>query len=83
MCVILDEEAHIPPFALNELLPPNTDQYYRYEGSLTTPPCYESVKWTLFKETIEIAEEQVGEKGKRQPCVRSLWLPPAQLFLSI
>ncbi|KAH3751355.1 hypothetical protein DPMN_185909 [Dreissena polymorpha] len=28
-------------------------------GSLTTPPCYESVIWTISHETIEIAEEQV------------------------
>lgn len=37
----------------------NLNMYYRYEGSLTTPPCYESVIWTVFREPIEIAEEQV------------------------
>ena len=33
--------------------------YFRYKGGLTTPPCFESVIWTIFMEPIKISESQV------------------------
>lgn len=33
--------------------------YYTYDGSLTTPPLLECVKWVVFKEPLEVSAAQV------------------------
>lgn len=43
----------------NDLLPANRT-YYRYNGSLTTPPCSEGVKWLLMTAPVELSEAQVA-----------------------
>ena len=45
---------------LQDLMPENTDRYFRYVGSLTTPPCNEAVVWTLFNDAVRISSRQVG-----------------------
>ncbi|KEH16352.1 putative monodehydroascorbate reductase (NADH), Carbonic anhydrase [Medicago truncatula] len=37
----------------------NTTKYYRYMGSLTTPPCSENVTWTVIKEVKSVSQEQI------------------------
>lgn len=43
---------------LQALLPSNQTTYF-YNGSLTTPPCTEEVKWIVFEEPIEMSKEQI------------------------
>ena len=61
-----DATFQINSFELEDLLPENTDVYYRYSGSLTTPDCNQVVVWTLFKETVEISEAQVPASWKKR-----------------
>ncbi|XP_074654779.1 carbonic anhydrase-like [Tubulanus polymorphus] len=39
----------------------NMGNYYRYEGSLTTPPCSENVKWTVFREPLTMSPHQLRQ----------------------
>jgi carbonic anhydrase len=43
---------------IHSLLPQN-QEYYRFNGSLTTPPCSEGVKWIVMKEPLTVSKEQV------------------------
>lgn len=44
----------------NDFLPRDRD-YYKYPGSLTTPPCSEGVRWHVLKDGISVGSEQVTE----------------------
>jgi carbonic anhydrase len=46
------------PFDVAQLLPSNHD-YYLFNGSLTTPPCTEGVRWLVIKEPVSASKEQV------------------------
>jgi carbonic anhydrase len=45
---------------INQLLPKEKD-YYTFNGSLTTPPCTEGVKWVILKQTASISTKQLAQ----------------------
>lgn len=46
--------------SLEVLMPKNTNRYFTYKGSLTTPPCLEVVTWIDFKHPIYLSPRQVS-----------------------
>lgn len=51
---------------------PAARNFYRYAGSLTTPPCSESVKWLVIEKPIQMSEAQISRfkeiiKGNNRP----------------
>ena len=54
-------ESDVPAVPLGALLSPAllAGGYYRWDGSLTTPPCTEGVRWFLLKQEETVCEAQV------------------------
>ncbi len=50
-------EANISPL---EILPTDRD-YYRFNGSLTTPPCSEGVRWIVMKHNVSASKQQIDQ----------------------
>ncbi len=48
------------------LLPENKG-YYRFQGSLTTPPCSEEVIWLVLKTPVKIGDDEIAAFGKIYP----------------
>ena len=55
------DEKHVfnPPIGPAALLPKARD-YYRFNGSLTTPPCTEGVIWLVMQATVSASAEQIA-----------------------
>ena len=52
-----------PAINPNGLLPRRL-AYYRYPGSLTTPPCSETVEWLLLTTPIQVADADIAGFAK-------------------
>lgn len=46
-----------------DLMPTKPD-YYRYNGSMTTPPCTEGINWLVFKTALSASTEQIEKLEK-------------------
>ena len=54
------ETARLPGFDASVMIP-DDPTLYRYEGSLTTPPCTEGVRWLVVRESIGVPAGLVDE----------------------
>lgn len=54
------------PVDVNALLPADL-RTFRYDGSLTTPPCSEGVAWSMLRQPMTWSAEQVAEFVDRHP----------------
>ena len=53
-------EKHALPSSLDALaMLPHSHDYYRFNGSLTTPPCTEGVRWLVMKYFDTVSKEQI------------------------
>ncbi|KAK2492769.1 hypothetical protein MC885_008445 [Smutsia gigantea] len=64
-----DSETLVPGLDVSALLPSDLSHYFRYEGSLTTPPCAQGVIWTVFNQTVRLSAKQLHTLSD------SLWGP--------
>ena len=48
----------IPAMNVIDMLP-DLSKYYLFNGSLTTPPCSEGVKWYIVKKTLTLSAQQI------------------------
>lgn len=67
------------------LLPKNTKDIWTYHGSLTTPPCYESVQWMVFREPVQFSLNQLHalrgllKHDSDHECIENNFRPPMPL----
>lgn len=54
-----DSEIWVPGLDVSALLPSDLSRYFRYEGSLTTPPCAQGVIWTVLNQTVRLSAKQL------------------------
>lgn len=55
-----DEKAALKDKVLGTAIMPADKHYYRFNGSLTTPPCTEGVTWLVLKQPVTASHEQIA-----------------------
>jgi len=53
------EKAALKDNVLGTALMPDDKAYYRFNGSLTTPPCTEGVTWLVMKQPVTASKQQI------------------------
>ncbi|MBN3307345.1 CAH6 anhydrase, partial [Amia calva] len=69
------QSMNISSVNVRAMLPENLSHFFRYQGSLTTPPCYESILWTVFDTPITLSHSQIMklESTLMDPENQTLW----------
>lgn len=67
---------------VKDILPENRD-YYRFNGSLTTPPCSEGVRWLVLKQAVTASKAQIKsfKHALHEPNNRPLQAANARIIL--
>jgi carbonic anhydrase len=62
------KDANVDGVTINvaDLLPAD-HSYYTFDGSLTTPPCSEGVKWFVLKTPTTLSAHEIAAFGKLYP----------------
>uniref|UniRef100_A0A915IMJ6 carbonic anhydrase n=1 Tax=Romanomermis culicivorax TaxID=13658 RepID=A0A915IMJ6_ROMCU len=68
----------IGSWRFDELLPGKREGFFSCNGSLTTPPCLEIVRWIILSEPVPISSQQV-----HYDVVLKEWLSHMHFFKSI
>lgn len=58
--IVVEPQHYDTQIDVNQLLPQDKN-YYTFEGSLTTPPCSEGVKWVILKQPVSISGQQLAQ----------------------
>lgn len=58
-----DKSLLAEPLTASDMLPAKAE-YYRFEGSLTTPPCSEGVRWMVVKKSVTASKAQIDAFSK-------------------
>uniref|UniRef100_A0A8C8SK93 Carbonic anhydrase n=1 Tax=Pelusios castaneus TaxID=367368 RepID=A0A8C8SK93_9SAUR len=66
----LGQSTKLRSLDVQAMLPESLSHFYRYHGSLTTPPCSESVIWTVFDSPIMLSRTQVRPTLSPARCDR-------------
>lgn len=53
------EKVALKENVLGTAVMPDDKAYYRFNGSLTTPPCTEGVTWLVLKKSVTASKEQI------------------------
>jgi carbonic anhydrase len=62
------EERHFEEVEIDvDTFMPPQDRFYRYEGSLTTPPCTEGVRWAVMAKPVRASAEQIAALDAAMP----------------
>jgi len=59
-----EDYANLEWFPYEWLIKVGTEYYYRYEGTMLVPPCWEVVHWRVMKDPIRVHPRQIKELNR-------------------